>query len=147
MSPVTSGTLESQGTIQRTEKACPEQQDQEEDTLDIMMDGKTLRVLEGYVSSSSAPPTPKRSFPMEHVQREVQPSIPLGRAWSKFVSVTTMAIHFLGSPYGISSHSPFMANWPYPSPVANMATSSSHGPFMAICVLGPSWPFTSIQHP
>ncbi|MBW0581429.1 hypothetical protein O181_121144 [Austropuccinia psidii MF-1] len=35
---------------------------------------------------------------------------------------TTMAIHLLGSPYGISSHSPFMANWPYPSPVANMAT-------------------------
>ncbi|MBW0577943.1 hypothetical protein O181_117658 [Austropuccinia psidii MF-1] len=47
-----------------------------------------------------------------------------------------MAIHLLGSPYGISSHSPFMANCPYPSPVANMATSSSYGPFMAICLLG-----------
>ncbi|MBW0582229.1 hypothetical protein O181_121944 [Austropuccinia psidii MF-1] len=47
-----------------------------------------------------------------------------------------MAIHLLGSPYGISSHSSFMANWPYPSPVANMATSSSYGPFMAICVFG-----------
>ncbi|MBW0577313.1 hypothetical protein O181_117028 [Austropuccinia psidii MF-1] len=53
----------------------------------------------------------------------------------------------LGSPYVMSSHSPFMANWPYPSPVANMATSSSYGPFMAICLLGPSWPFTSIQKP
>ncbi|MBW0580375.1 hypothetical protein O181_120090 [Austropuccinia psidii MF-1] len=62
-------------------------------------------------------------------------------------SVTTMAIHLLGSPYGISSHSSFMANWPYPSPVANIATSSSYGPFMAICVLGPSWPFTTIQNP
>ncbi|MBW0534206.1 hypothetical protein O181_073921 [Austropuccinia psidii MF-1] len=61
--------------------------------------------------------------------------------------VTTMAIHLLGSPYGISSHSPFMANWAYPSPVANMAKSSSYGPFMAICLLGPSWPFTSIQKP
>ncbi|MBW0529589.1 hypothetical protein O181_069304 [Austropuccinia psidii MF-1] len=40
----------------------------------------------------------------------------------KEVTVTTMAIHLLGSLYGISSHSPFMANWPYPSPVANMAT-------------------------
>ncbi|MBW0497783.1 hypothetical protein O181_037498 [Austropuccinia psidii MF-1] len=58
----------------------------------------------------------------------------LEEPWS---SVTTMAIHLLGSPYGISSHSSFMANWPYPSPVANMA----------ICVLGPSWPFTSIQSP
>ncbi|MBW0560299.1 hypothetical protein O181_100014 [Austropuccinia psidii MF-1] len=42
-----------------------------------------------------------------------------------------MAIHLLGSPYGISSHSPFIANSPYPSPVDNMATSSSYGPFMA----------------
>ncbi|MBW0560045.1 hypothetical protein O181_099760 [Austropuccinia psidii MF-1] len=78
-------------------------------------------------------------------------SIPGALAFSIYVdwfnAVTTMAIHFLGSPYGISSHSSFMANWPYPSPVANMATSSSYGPFMAICVLGPSWPFTSIQHP
>ncbi|MBW0571405.1 hypothetical protein O181_111120 [Austropuccinia psidii MF-1] len=46
--------------------------------------------------------------------------------------VTTMAIHLPGSPYGISSHSSFMANWPYPSPVANMATSLSYGPL---------WPF------
>ncbi|MBW0485255.1 hypothetical protein O181_024970 [Austropuccinia psidii MF-1] len=41
------------------------------------------RGLEGYVSSSSAPPTPQRSFPMAHGQQEVQPSIPLGRTWSK----------------------------------------------------------------
>ncbi|MBW0469260.1 hypothetical protein O181_008975 [Austropuccinia psidii MF-1] len=41
-------------------------------------------------------------------------------------------------PYGISSHSPFMANWPYPSPVANMATSSSYGPFVFWGLHGPS---------
>ncbi|MBW0519210.1 hypothetical protein O181_058925 [Austropuccinia psidii MF-1] len=39
------------------------------------------RGLEGYDSSSSPPPTPKRSFPMEHEQQEVKPSIPLGRSW------------------------------------------------------------------
>ncbi|MBW0563780.1 hypothetical protein O181_103495 [Austropuccinia psidii MF-1] len=43
-----------------------------------------------------------------------------------------MAIHLLGTPHGISCHSPFMANWPYSSPVANMATSSSYGAFMAL---------------
>ncbi|MBW0479392.1 hypothetical protein O181_019107 [Austropuccinia psidii MF-1] len=42
------------------------------------------RGLEGYESSSSAPPTPQRYFPMEHGQQEVQPSITLGRTWSKF---------------------------------------------------------------
>ncbi|MBW0530296.1 hypothetical protein O181_070011, partial [Austropuccinia psidii MF-1] len=42
------------------------------------------RGLEGYGSISSPPPTPKRSFPMEHGQQDVQPSIPLGRTWSKF---------------------------------------------------------------
>ncbi|MBW0530929.1 hypothetical protein O181_070644 [Austropuccinia psidii MF-1] len=41
------------------------------------------RRLEGYGSSSSAPPTFQRSFPMEHGKQEVQPSIPLGRTWSK----------------------------------------------------------------
>ncbi|MBW0578686.1 hypothetical protein O181_118401 [Austropuccinia psidii MF-1] len=42
------------------------------------------RGLEGYGSSSSAPPTPQRYFPMENGQQEVQPSITLGRTWSKF---------------------------------------------------------------
>ncbi|MBW0467225.1 hypothetical protein O181_006940 [Austropuccinia psidii MF-1] len=41
------------------------------------------RGLEGYGSSSSAPPTPQRPFSMEHRQQEVQPSIPLGRTWGK----------------------------------------------------------------
>ncbi|MBW0469247.1 hypothetical protein O181_008962 [Austropuccinia psidii MF-1] len=42
------------------------------------------RGLEGYGSSSQAPPTPQRSFPMEHGQQELQPSVTLGRTWSKF---------------------------------------------------------------
>ncbi|MBW0546939.1 hypothetical protein O181_086654 [Austropuccinia psidii MF-1] len=42
------------------------------------------RGLEGYGSSSSAPQTPQRSFPMEYGQQEVQPSIPLGRTLRKF---------------------------------------------------------------
>ncbi|MBW0465440.1 hypothetical protein O181_005155 [Austropuccinia psidii MF-1] len=41
------------------------------------------RRLEGYGSSSSAPPTPQRPLSMEHGKKEVQPRIPLGRTWSK----------------------------------------------------------------
>ncbi|MBW0579598.1 hypothetical protein O181_119313, partial [Austropuccinia psidii MF-1] len=41
------------------------------------------RGLEEYGSSSSAPPTPQRFISMEHGQQEVQPSISLGRTWSK----------------------------------------------------------------
>ncbi|MBW0465230.1 hypothetical protein O181_004945 [Austropuccinia psidii MF-1] len=41
------------------------------------------RGLEAYGSSSSAPPTSQGPFLMEHGQEEVQPSIPLGRTWSK----------------------------------------------------------------
>ncbi|MBW0461607.1 hypothetical protein O181_001322 [Austropuccinia psidii MF-1] len=37
------------------------------------------RGLEGYGSSSSAPPTPQRSIPMEHGKQEVQPSFTPGR--------------------------------------------------------------------
>ncbi|MBW0525630.1 hypothetical protein O181_065345 [Austropuccinia psidii MF-1] len=42
-----------------------------------------IRGVEQYGSSYSAPPTPQRSFPMEHGKQEVQPSIPLGRTCSK----------------------------------------------------------------
>ncbi|MBW0562879.1 hypothetical protein O181_102594 [Austropuccinia psidii MF-1] len=41
------------------------------------------RVLEGYRSSSSAPPTPQRFISMEHGKQEVQPGIPLRRSWNK----------------------------------------------------------------
>ncbi|MBW0593809.1 hypothetical protein O181_133524, partial [Austropuccinia psidii MF-1] len=40
------------------------------------------RGLEGYGSSSSAPPTPQGLIPMEHEQQEVQPGKSLGRTWS-----------------------------------------------------------------
>ncbi|MBW0473777.1 hypothetical protein O181_013492 [Austropuccinia psidii MF-1] len=42
------------------------------------------RGLEGYGSSSSAPPTPQIFISMEHGKQDVQPGIPLGRTWSKF---------------------------------------------------------------
>ncbi|MBW0482821.1 hypothetical protein O181_022536 [Austropuccinia psidii MF-1] len=42
------------------------------------------RGLERYESSSSAPQTSQRFISMEHGQQEVQPSISLGRTWSKF---------------------------------------------------------------
>ncbi|MBW0484554.1 hypothetical protein O181_024269 [Austropuccinia psidii MF-1] len=45
--------------------------------------GHSARGLEGYGSSSSAPPTPQRLISMEHGPKELQPSISLGRTWSK----------------------------------------------------------------
>ncbi|MBW0486963.1 hypothetical protein O181_026678 [Austropuccinia psidii MF-1] len=39
------GTLESQGTSQRIDKACSGPEDQEQDTLDTVVDGKTLREI------------------------------------------------------------------------------------------------------
>ncbi|MBW0478401.1 hypothetical protein O181_018116 [Austropuccinia psidii MF-1] len=39
--------------------------------------------LEEYGSSSSAQPTPQTPFSKEHEKQEVQPSIQLGRTWSK----------------------------------------------------------------
>ncbi|MBW0479919.1 hypothetical protein O181_019634 [Austropuccinia psidii MF-1] len=74
-------TLASKGTNQRTEKACPEPEVLEEDTLDTE---PQTRGLERHGSSSSAPPTPQRFILMEHGQQEVQPDIPLGGTWSKF---------------------------------------------------------------
>ncbi|MBW0502629.1 hypothetical protein O181_042344 [Austropuccinia psidii MF-1] len=57
------------------------------------------RGLEGYGSISSAPPTPQRSFPMEHGQQEVQPRIPLGRTWSKLTEDMSQR-DTLQRPYG-----------------------------------------------
>ncbi|MBW0509300.1 hypothetical protein O181_049015 [Austropuccinia psidii MF-1] len=41
------------------------------------------RGLEGYGSSSSAPPTPQRVISMEHGQQKVQPGKSLARTWRK----------------------------------------------------------------
>ncbi|MBW0526452.1 hypothetical protein O181_066167 [Austropuccinia psidii MF-1] len=57
------------------------------------------RGLEGYGSSSSAAPTPQRSFPMDHGQQEVQPGIPLGRTWSKLPEDLSQRDR-LQTPYG-----------------------------------------------
>ncbi|MBW0496923.1 hypothetical protein O181_036638 [Austropuccinia psidii MF-1] len=57
------------------------------------------RGLEGYGSSSSAPPTPQISFPMEHGQQEVQPSISLGRTWRKLPEYISQRDK-LQRPYG-----------------------------------------------
>ncbi|MBW0536306.1 hypothetical protein O181_076021 [Austropuccinia psidii MF-1] len=57
------------------------------------------RVLEGYGSSSSAPPTPQIFMSMEHVQQEVQPSISLGRTWRKLPEDLSQGDRLQG-PYG-----------------------------------------------
>ncbi|MBW0460798.1 hypothetical protein O181_000513 [Austropuccinia psidii MF-1] len=58
-----------------------------------------IRELEGLISSSSAPPTLQRTLSMEHGQQEVQPSIPLGRTWSKFPEDMSQR-NRLQRPYG-----------------------------------------------
>ncbi|MBW0471147.1 hypothetical protein O181_010862 [Austropuccinia psidii MF-1] len=57
------------------------------------------RGLEGYGSSSSAPPNPQRPFSMENRQQEVQPSIPLGRTWSNFPEAMSQRDR-IPRPYG-----------------------------------------------
>ncbi|MBW0497335.1 hypothetical protein O181_037050 [Austropuccinia psidii MF-1] len=52
------------------------------------------RGLEGYGSSSTAPPTPQRFISMKHGQQEVQPSISLGRTWSKLPEICHKEIDF-----------------------------------------------------
>ncbi|MBW0570617.1 hypothetical protein O181_110332 [Austropuccinia psidii MF-1] len=62
-------------------------------------DGWLLQGLEGYLSSSAAPPTTQRPLSMEHGQQEVKPSIPLGRTCSK-LSVNMSQRDRLQRPYG-----------------------------------------------
>ncbi|MBW0495712.1 hypothetical protein O181_035427 [Austropuccinia psidii MF-1] len=57
------------------------------------------RGLEGYGSSSSAPPTPQRFISVEHGKQEVQASISLGRTWSKFPEDLSQRDRLQG-PYG-----------------------------------------------
>ncbi|MBW0514608.1 hypothetical protein O181_054323 [Austropuccinia psidii MF-1] len=57
------------------------------------------RGLEGYRSSTSAPPTPQRFVSMEHGQQGVQPSISLGRTWSKLSEDLSQRDRLQG-PYG-----------------------------------------------
>ncbi|MBW0525469.1 hypothetical protein O181_065184 [Austropuccinia psidii MF-1] len=55
--------------------------------------------LERYGSSSSAPPIPQKFISMEHGQQEVQPSISLGRTWSKLPEDLSQRDRLQG-PYG-----------------------------------------------
>ncbi|MBW0540127.1 hypothetical protein O181_079842 [Austropuccinia psidii MF-1] len=57
------------------------------------------RGLEGYGSSSSAPPTLHKFISMEHGQQEVQPSISLGRTWRKLPEDLSQRERLQG-PYG-----------------------------------------------
>ncbi|MBW0532206.1 hypothetical protein O181_071921 [Austropuccinia psidii MF-1] len=77
------------------------QKNQPEDTLDTMVDGKTLREIIPILpftfqfkrnlkpeywkdmDQGPAPPTPQRFISMEHGQKEVQLCIPLGRTCNK----------------------------------------------------------------
>ncbi|MBW0534919.1 hypothetical protein O181_074634 [Austropuccinia psidii MF-1] len=61
--------------------------------------GPQNRGLEGYESSSSAPPTPQGPIPMEHGQQEVQPGISLGTTWSKLPEDLSQRYRLQG-PYG-----------------------------------------------
>ncbi|MBW0585962.1 hypothetical protein O181_125677 [Austropuccinia psidii MF-1] len=61
--------------------------------------GPKTRGLEKHGSSSSAPPTPQGSIPMEHGQQEVQPGISLGRTWSKLPEDLSQRDSLQG-PYG-----------------------------------------------
>ncbi|MBW0562594.1 hypothetical protein O181_102309 [Austropuccinia psidii MF-1] len=57
------------------------------------------RGLEGYGSSSSAPPTPQRFLPMENGKQKVQPGKSLGRTWSKLPKDLSQSNRLQG-PYG-----------------------------------------------
>ncbi|MBW0469645.1 hypothetical protein O181_009360 [Austropuccinia psidii MF-1] len=57
------------------------------------------RGLGGYGSSCSALATPQISFPMEHGQQEVKPSLTLGRTWSKLPEDISQR-DILQRPYG-----------------------------------------------
>ncbi|MBW0511562.1 hypothetical protein O181_051277 [Austropuccinia psidii MF-1] len=57
------------------------------------------RGLEGYGSSSLAPPTAQRPFSTEHGQQEVQPGNPLGRTWRKFLEDLSQRYR-IQRPYG-----------------------------------------------
>ncbi|MBW0550406.1 hypothetical protein O181_090121 [Austropuccinia psidii MF-1] len=65
----------------------------------IIQQEPQTRGLEGYGSSSSAPPNPQRFVSMEHGKQEVKPSISLGRTWSKFAEDLSQRDRLQG-PYG-----------------------------------------------
>ncbi|MBW0467465.1 hypothetical protein O181_007180 [Austropuccinia psidii MF-1] len=90
------------------------------------------RGLEGYGSSSSAPPTPQRSFPMEHGQQEVQPSIPLGRTWGKLPEDMSQRDTFqrsYGNHQRMESHQELSSEF---KPFRHQQISGQESPFFTI---------------
>ncbi|MBW0469750.1 hypothetical protein O181_009465 [Austropuccinia psidii MF-1] len=111
-------TLVSKGTRQKTKKACLEPEDLEEDTLDKVVNCKTLREIIPtlpftFQFNRNLKPEDwkdmdqvlqlhqllKDLFSMEHGQQEVQPGILLGRTWSKFPEDLSQR-DILQRPYG-----------------------------------------------
>ncbi|MBW0538028.1 hypothetical protein O181_077743 [Austropuccinia psidii MF-1] len=95
--------MASKGTNERTEKACPEPADLEEDTLDTVVDSKKLREI--------IPTLPFTfQFNKNPKQRTGEPVIPLGRTWSKFRENLSQRDR-LQRPYGnhqrLESHQAF----------------------------------------
>ncbi|MBW0527756.1 hypothetical protein O181_067471 [Austropuccinia psidii MF-1] len=89
------------------------------------------RGLERYGSSSSAPPTPQRTFPMKHGQQEVQLSITLGRTWSNLPEDMSQ-IDILERPYGNHLRSrPNQLSSGF-TPLRNQQISGQESPFFTI---------------
>ncbi|MBW0536355.1 hypothetical protein O181_076070 [Austropuccinia psidii MF-1] len=92
------------------------------------------RGLERHGSSSSAPPTPQRFISMKHGQQEIQPSIPLGRTWSKFPEDLSQRDR-LQRPYG--NHQRLTRRRPNKlssgfTPFRNQQISGQESPFFTI---------------
>ncbi|MBW0468052.1 hypothetical protein O181_007767 [Austropuccinia psidii MF-1] len=62
-------------------------------TLQIKQRPQT-RGLKRYRSSTSAPPTPQRSVPMEHGKQEVQTGLTLVRTWGKLAEYMSPGVIF-----------------------------------------------------
>ncbi|MBW0480386.1 hypothetical protein O181_020101 [Austropuccinia psidii MF-1] len=80
MSLYNSETLLSKGTRRKTEKACPEPEDLEEDTLDTVVDGMTLKEI-----------IPTLTFTFQYTET---PNQRTGRIWIKFFSFTNFSKTF-----------------------------------------------------
>ncbi|MBW0494833.1 hypothetical protein O181_034548 [Austropuccinia psidii MF-1] len=89
-------TLASKGTSQRREKACPEPEDLQEDTLDTVK--CQTRALEGYGSSSSAHQLLKDLFNGAWKKRR-STEHPSGQNWGKFPADMLQRDRFQ-RPYG-----------------------------------------------
>ncbi|MBW0577215.1 hypothetical protein O181_116930 [Austropuccinia psidii MF-1] len=98
------------------------------------------RGLEGYGSSSSAPPTPQIFVSIEHGQQVVQPGISLGRTWSKLPEDLSQRDRLQG-PYG--NHQRLESSQEAHKEQANQL-SSGFTPFRNQQISGQESPFFTI---